>query len=78
LRIIGHTDTRGTPESNLELSLARATAVLEWFASRGFPREQMAAEGLGEKRSAPDINADGTFDEEAGRGNRRVDIYVGT
>lgn len=77
LLIVGHTDSRGSEASNLELSERRAQAVLEWFVEFGFERERLSARGVGESELLlPDVLDDGTFDEEAGQTNRRVEITV--
>jgi len=55
LRIDGHTDLTpiradGRFKSNLELSTARAIAVVNFLISQGFPAERLAAAGFGEFR----------------------------
>lgn len=77
LHFVGHTDSRGSVEANNELSLHRAEAVLNWFADHGFDRGRMTAEGAGENRLlVPDTDGSGTFNEDAGRQNRRVEIRI--
>lgn len=46
--IAGHTDSIGGVEENLRLSQRRAEAVLEYFVSKGLPREKFVARGYGE------------------------------
>lgn len=45
--ICGHTDTLGTPEFNLALSLDRARSVAQYLEARGVAKEHMKAQGFG-------------------------------
>lgn len=47
LRIEGHTDSVGTPEYNVRLSEARATAVRQVLARSGVAEDKIASRGLG-------------------------------
>jgi len=77
LRIVGHTDSRGTEAHNVTLSERRAQAVYEWFVSAGFDPSRMTFEGKGESEpKVPDTDADGSFIPSAGVENRRVEIFV--
>ncbi len=77
LHFVGHTDSRGTVESNDTLSLRRAEAVLNWFADHGFDVGRLTAEGAGESRLlVPDTDGSGAFLEDEGRQNRRVEIQI--
>jgi len=69
--IEGHTDNAGPDEINLELSKARADAVMQALTERGVAAERLTAEGAGEARPiAPNTTP-------AGRAqNRRVEVYV--
>lgn len=71
LYIVGHTDTVGSPESNLNLSRRRAKAIAAWFKSRGV-KNPIAFEGLGE--SSPLVKTPDETDEPK---NRRVDYILG-
>jgi outer membrane protein OmpA-like peptidoglycan-associated protein len=71
VRVVGHTDSIGSEESNQRLSERRAQAVTSYLASHGIPSSRLSSEGRGE-REPRDTN-----DTEAGRAlNRRVEIYV--
>lgn len=74
--IVGHTDSIGTDESNLELSLERAEAVEAALRARGLDVD-ISVDGRGEAEPvAPNETADGQ-DDSAGRAqNRRVDITI--
>ncbi|MEZ5216866.1 MAG: OmpA family protein [Ilumatobacteraceae bacterium] len=67
----GHTDSGGTNEANLELSQARAQAVVDYLVSKGVAAEQLTAKGYGEEQPvAPN-------DSPSNRAlNRRVEIVV--
>lgn len=70
LFIAGHTDTRGTPGRNLDLSRRRAQAIAAWFQQRGLCIP-IAFEGFGE--GALKIL---TQDEVDSQENRRVDYIM--
>jgi outer membrane protein OmpA-like peptidoglycan-associated protein len=57
--IAGHTDASGSPQHNLELSQARAEAVLEFLVASGVDRARLQAKGYGSERLAlPDAPRD--------------------
>lgn len=69
--ITGHTDATGSDESNVELSLKRAEAVVAYLGGNGIPEERLEAKGLGE--SAP------VADNKTRKGraqNRRIEFTV--
>jgi outer membrane protein OmpA-like peptidoglycan-associated protein len=69
--IIGHTDSIGRENYNLELSLKRAEAVGEFLVANGVPAQKLRVLG----RGAGDPIA--SNDTDAGRAeNRRVEIFV--
>jgi outer membrane protein OmpA-like peptidoglycan-associated protein len=71
VRIEGHTDTNGTPESNLLLSQDRANTVMNTLISLGIAANRMTAVGLGQTGlKVPD-------DSPANQAiNRRVEFIV--
>lgn len=71
VRVEGHTDSTGTPSHNLELSQARADAVVRFLEEQGVPRERLEAVGLGQEHPIAD---NGTA--EGRRKNRRVEIVL--
>jgi outer membrane protein OmpA-like peptidoglycan-associated protein len=67
----GHTDSRGTHDFNMTLSLERAQAAMNYLVSRGLPAESITAVGIGPDRPIAD---NGTRDGRAT--NRRVELIV--
>lgn len=71
VHIEGHTDSAGPDDINLNLSKARAAAVMQALIERGVPQARLASDGVGK---AHPIAENATA---VGRGeNRRVDVYV--
>jgi len=67
----GHTDARGAPEMNQELSLRRAGAVRDVLVSQGVAANRVSVVGYGSTRPVADNTS------ETGRANnRRVEIVV--
>ncbi|MBK8555934.1 MAG: OmpA family protein [Lewinellaceae bacterium] len=48
VEINSHTDSRGTSESNMALSEARAQSVVDYLVSKGIKRSRLVARGYGE------------------------------
>ena len=81
ITFIGHTDSRGDSTSNMQLSLDRATAVKDWFEAwaqeNGVDGWELLVDGKGDTElKVPDVDTEGTFREEAGKLNRRVEIEI--
>ncbi|MES2643634.1 MAG: OmpA family protein [Myxococcota bacterium] len=71
LEVQGHTDNVGNDQFNLELSQARADAVIAWFITNGIDPSRLRAVGYGETVPLADNNSD------AGRAeNRRVEFRL--
>lgn len=71
VRVIGHTDSTGRPDYNVDLSLRRADAVMRQLIAQGMPRDRIEALGAGQTRPiATNDTADGRAQ------NRRVEIEV--
>jgi outer membrane protein OmpA-like peptidoglycan-associated protein len=71
ISIEGHTDSKGSNESNRKLSQRRAASVLRFLAERGVPGERLSALGHGEDQPLE------TNTTEAGRAeNRRVEFKL--
>ena len=71
IQVEGYTDSTGSPETNAKLSMARATAVMEFLQSQGVEEARMKAAGLG-----PDKPVDSNETPEGRAKNRRVEIIV--
>ena len=73
IRLIGHTDERGSREYNLALGERRALAIRQILMLQGASIQQFQVTSFGEER--PDIEG---HDESAWQQNRRVElVYVG-
>jgi len=58
VEIQGHTDNRGNPQLNMQLSQQRAESVLRWLVQHGVEAERLTAKGYGATRPiAPNITA---------------------
>ncbi|KXO11146.1 OmpA/MotB domain protein precursor [Moritella sp. JT01] len=71
LRIVGHTDSVGSAESNLTLSEERAESVSAYLNKRGIKSGRLSTRGYGERRP---IASNMTKDGRAA--NRRVEITI--
>ena len=71
IEIQGHTDSRGTDEYNMGLSLRRANAVRDYLLSQGIAATRMSTRGFGE--SAPAYSND---TPEGMAQNRRVEFLI--
>jgi len=72
VRIVGHTDSKGSTAANNALSLDRAASTRDWLVARGLSPARVAVAG----RGAQDPVAEN--DTESGRAsNRRVEILIG-
>jgi outer membrane protein OmpA-like peptidoglycan-associated protein len=78
IKVRGHTDAKGTPTYNLDLSRRRAKAVVGWLAGREhLAAGRMRATGYGEARPvAPNTNPDGSDNPDGRRRNRRVEVII--
>ena len=71
VKITGHTDSIGTPEYNMKLSLKRAEAVRDYLVSLGADASKLEVSGEGETKPIADNKT------AAGRAkNRRVEVEV--
>ncbi len=76
VEVHGHTDSQGSPDTNMALSEARAFAVKSWLEQRSpvnFPSGRIRVFSHGQENPvAPNTTAEGRAQ------NRRVDIVIGT
>jgi outer membrane protein OmpA-like peptidoglycan-associated protein len=69
--VVGHTDSVGSEQYNLDLSNRRAISVADYLVMRGVSAPRMGTEGRGE------MEPRATNDTADGRAlNRRVEVYV--
>ncbi len=72
IRIVGHTDAKGSAAANDALSLDRAASARDWMVARGMSPTRIAVVGRGSREPVA------SNDDETGRAaNRRVEILVG-
>ncbi len=71
VQITGHTDNRGSEESNLDLSNRRAQAVASAFAANGVNPARISTSGQGESMPVADNST-----PEGRAQNRRVEIVI--
>lgn len=69
--VIGHTDSTGPEDYNMELSLARANSVRNYMVRKGIPASRIATRGKGELEPIADNST-----PEGRAKNRRVEIYL--
>ena len=70
--LVGHTDERGTPEYNLDLSRRRAEGLRAWFLDEfEFQSERLEAEGRGEEEPVARGDSEATHAR-----NRRVELQL--
>ncbi len=72
VRIVGHTDSTGSPAVNDPLSVQRAQATKNYLVARGVDPNRILISGRGEREPVADNSTD------AGRArNRRVEMFLG-
>mgnify|MGYP000887921598 CR=1 FL=1 len=71
IAVEGHTDNKGKPEKNLDLSQRRAISVVAYLAGAGIGTERLEAKGYGQDRPIAD-NKTAKGREE----NRRVEFHI--
>ena len=71
IQIAGHTDSTGSHDCNMKLSLARAESVKAYLVSRGVPPARLVTVGAG-----PDYPIASNATEEGRAENRRVEITI--
>ncbi len=75
--VVGHTDSRGNPEYNLDLSQRRAQAVADVLVAEGVEQPRLPPVGRGaDEPVAENENADGSDNPEGRAANRRVEVLI--
>jgi len=76
VEVHGHTDSKGSDDYNLDLSVRRANSFADALRSRGVTSD-IAIEGFGETRPlAPNTNDDGSDNPGGRQLNRRIEIVI--
>lgn len=71
VRVVGHTDSKGTDAYNQALSERRASAATEYLINQGVTPQKVTSQGRGESEPVADNETD------AGRAqNRRVELHL--
>jgi outer membrane protein OmpA-like peptidoglycan-associated protein len=77
VEIDGYTDSKGTPEYNMTLSVERANAVINYITTNGIEKSRLSAKGFGEsKPDASNQTLDGEDNPEGRQLNRRVEMKI--
>jgi outer membrane protein OmpA-like peptidoglycan-associated protein len=77
LRIVGHTDSKGTEAYNEALGFRRAAAVALTLEEMGLSTAEVSVESAGELEPvAPNTNPDGSDNPKGRQENRRVEFEV--
>jgi len=75
--VVGHTDGRGAPDYNQDLSQRRAQAVVDALVELGADPGRLQPEGRGQTQPvAEETRPDGSDDPEGRAANRRVEVLV--
>jgi len=71
VKIVGHTDSKGSDAYNIKLSKQRAGAVAKYLVDQGIPQNLISIDGKGEREPIA------TNSTDEGRAlNRRIDVHV--
>ena len=78
IRLVGHTDSKGSDSYNDKLSQKRAESVKSWFSRQvGLSGMTFTAEGMGEREPrVPNNLPNGQDDPDGRQKNRRVEIRI--
>ncbi len=71
LRIEGHTDNKGKPHKNMELSRKRAASVKDYLVQHGIEESRLTSEGFGDTRPVADNKKAIGRDQ-----NRRTEFFI--
>lgn len=72
IKVIGHTDSKGSDAYNQKLSERRASSVAAFLLNQGLAPDKLTSQGMGESQPVAD-NAT----EEGRAQNRRVELVIG-
>lgn len=71
VEISGHTDNKGKPESNKELSQSRANSVMAFLVNEGLPQAMLVAVGFGDEKPVADNKTN-----RGRKANRRIEFKI--
>jgi outer membrane protein OmpA-like peptidoglycan-associated protein len=77
IELSAHTDSKGSDAYNMDLSIRRAKACVDYLVSKGIPIARMTSRGYGETRPvAPNELPNGKDNPEGRALNRRTEFKV--
>jgi outer membrane protein OmpA-like peptidoglycan-associated protein len=76
IELRSHTDSRGTPSSNMILSEKRATAAAEYLFSKGITRNRIASKGFGDTMPLNNCIKGVKCTEDEYKVNRRTEFKI--
>ena len=74
VKIESHTDHRGTPKYNMELSKKRAASTKEYIISKGIDSARLSSQGFG--KTKPLVNCGANCSKEDNSKNRRSEFII--
>lgn len=76
LEVASHTDSRGSADSNRDLSNRRSKTVIEYLMSKGIPSDRLLATGYGESRLINECKDGVNCSESKHLANRRTEFKI--
>lgn len=76
IKVDAHTDSRGTADYNLQLSIHRANAVRDFLTSKGIDEGRIEIRGYGESKLRNHCKDNVPCTEEQHKYNRRTEIII--
>lgn len=76
VKVVGHTDEKGTDQYNLKLSKSRAQSVAEFLVKQGVDRSRLSPEGRGESDPVAKNKLNGKDNPDGRQKNRRVEFIL--
>jgi len=76
IEMSAHTDSRGESEYNMELSIARAQAVVSYIQGKGISKERLSAKGFGDTMPVNECKKGVVCTEQQHKQNRRVELRI--
>lgn len=77
VKVVGHTDAKGSGVYNQNLSEQRAASAMNFFRARGVDMSRVTSYGRGESQPvALNQNSDGSDNPEGRQRNRRIELHI--